>query len=334
MAVTCAEVNPLGFLSRILHPEAFHGHGKTRRFFEGWYFKLVSADQSQRWAVIPGLFLGEDGTAEAFVQVLDGVGSRTWYVPFAPDAFQASTERLDVRVGHCHFSSEGLVVGGEGLPLEGRVRFGPLTPWPVTLRSPGVMDWYGYVPFMECYHGVVSLHHSLAGALRVEGKDVSFDGGVGFAEKDWGAAFPVGYVWMQTNQFPGSTTSLVASIALIPWLLGSFRGFIVGLWHDGRLHRFATYTGAKTERLIIDDAHVDWTMADRHHRLELRAARRRGGILHAPVRTQMHRRVEETLDARVHVRLTERSGRAVFEGEGACAGLEVHGDLARLLATT
>ena len=323
----------MGRFSQILHPDGFHGHGRTRRFFEGWYFKLVSADLSQRWAIIPGLFLGEDGAAEAFVQVLDGVNARTWYVPFARDAFQASADRLDVRVGDCHFSTEGLVLRGDGLPLEGALQFGPLTRWPVTLRSPGFMGWYGYVPFMECYHGVVSLHHSLSGTLSVEGRRVSFDGGAGFAEKDWGAAFPAGYVWMQANQFAQSGTSLVASVAIIPWLFSSFRGFIVGLWHDGRLHRFATYTGAKIERLTIDDAYVEWTLADRGQRLELRAERRRGGILHAPVRSQMHRRVEETLDARVHVRLTERSGRVVFEGDAGCAGLEVHGDLERLLAT-
>jgi hypothetical protein len=45
----------------------------------------------------------------------------------------------------------------------------------------------------------------------------------------------------------------------------------------------------------------------------------------------MHKRVEETLDSRVHVRLVERRTGAVrFEGVGECGGLEVHGDLDRL----
>jgi hypothetical protein len=39
---------PLQFFKGIFHPEAFHGHGRTKRYFEGWYVKLVSADQSQR----------------------------------------------------------------------------------------------------------------------------------------------------------------------------------------------------------------------------------------------------------------------------------------------
>ena len=47
----------------------------------------------------------------------------------------------------------------------------------------------------------------------------------------------------------------------------------------------------------------------------------------------MHRRVEETLRARVHFRFEEatRSGwRLRFEGTGRCAGLEVHGDPSEL----
>jgi hypothetical protein len=48
----------------------------------------------------------------------------------------------------------------------------------------------------------------------------------------------------------------------------------------------------------------------------------------------MHKRVEETLDATVHVRLTDADGHVLLDDVGACAGLEVHGDLDRLLAAT
>jgi len=66
--------------------------------------------------------------------------------------------------------------------------------------------------------------------------------------------------------------------------------------------------------------------------LEITADRPRGGLLHAPVRTEMHRRVEETLDASVHVRLLDIGGRVLLDDVGTCGGLEVHGDLERLLA--
>jgi len=323
-------------LRTTLHPEGFHGAHERAGFFEGWYVKLVSADRTQRWAIIPGVFLGLDGGDEAFVQVLDGSTGASTYVPFDIGDFCARPDAFDVRVGANHFRSAGVQLDLPEADLHGRVTFEqPLHPWPVTLRSPGIMGWYGWVPFMECYHGVVSFDHGLRGSLTHAGSPPGFTDGRGYLEKDWGRAFPSGYVWMQTNHFDRPRLSLTASVALIPWLRGDFRGFIVGLWVDGRLHRFATHTGARTTTLAIDDEHVCWTLRGRDGAtLAITAERRRGGLLHAPIRTEMHRRVEETLDAKVHVRLVDPRGTVVVDDVGECAGLEVHGDLERLLATS
>ncbi len=330
---------PARFADRVrttMHPEGFHGQHERSGFFEGWYVKLVSADQHYRLAVIPGVFLGLEGGDEAFVQVLDGRTGASEYVRFDRDEFTAQADGFDVRVGPNRFSSGGVELDLPQIGLSGHVAFEqPLHPWPVTLRSPGIMGWYAWVPFMECYHGVVSFDHVLNGSLLHDGETWDLTGGRGYLEKDWGRAFPAGYVWMQTNHFSRPRVSLSASVALIPWLRGEFRGFIVGLWVDGTLFRFATHTGARTTDLHIDDAHVRWSLRSRDGgTLEIEAERRRGGLLHAPVRTQMHRRVEETLDARVHVRLRDPSGRVLLDDVGDCAGLEVHGDLERLLATT
>jgi hypothetical protein len=125
----------------------------------------------------------------------------------------------------------------------------------------------------------------------------------------------------------------MGSVALIPWLRGRFRGLLIGLRVQGHLYRFATYTGAKTEHLEVDDEDVECVVRDRHGlRLELQAERVGGALLHAPVRTQMHQRVEETLDATINVRLS-RGGEVLFEDSGAVAGLEVHGDISALIST-
>lgn len=317
-------------LTDILHPEGFHGRGRTRRFFEGWYVKLVSEDLSQRWAIIPGVFLGPDGGGEAFVQVLDGSTRRSWYHRAPLSDFEAERGRFDVRVAGCRFSAEGVELS-DALPLSGRLCFTtPLAPWPVTIRSPGIMGWYAWVPFMECYHGVVSLSHGLAGSLRVEGVPTRFDGGEGYIEKDWGQAFPAAYVWTQSNHFATRGTCVMGSVAIIPWLGSSFRGTLAGVWHGQRLYRFATYTGATLERFELDDSRVHLAWVDRRHRLELRTQRRQGGLLHAPVRTEMHRRVEESMDGELHVRLTTKTGEVLLEDVGRAAGLEVYGDLERL----
>ena len=69
-------------LGSTMRPDGYHGVHARAGFFEGWYVKLVSADRMVRLAVIPGIFLGVDDSAdrrdEAFVQVLDVVTGRSW----------------------------------------------------------------------------------------------------------------------------------------------------------------------------------------------------------------------------------------------------------------
>ena len=314
-----------------MHPAGFHGNDKTMNFFEGWYVKLVSADTTNKLALIPGIFLGPNGEEDAFVQVLNGATGDSWYHQYSRSEFVASSTEFDVRVGPNRFTSRGAHIDIPG--LAGDITYAsPLQPWPVTRQSPGIMGWYAWVPTMECYHGLLSFDHDLDGSLRLGDEELDFAGGRGYIEKDWGQAFPSGYVWMQTNNFPTRGTSLSASVAIIPWRRSSFRGFIVGLWHEGQLHKFATYTGAKTRVFEIDDDEVRWTMTSRSGlHLALTADRVVGGLLHAPVRTEMHKRVEETLDATVRVRLTSPAARVIFDEVGECAGLEVHGDLEALL---
>jgi tocopherol cyclase len=341
--------SPAALIRGAQHPEAYHGRGVDRGFFEGWYIKLVSADRAQRWAVIPGIFRGladgadADGVRdEAFVQVLDGLTGRSWYHRFSIDQFEASDRGFDVRVGANRFAPDGVTLD---LPqLRGRIDYTtPLVPWPVTLREPGIMGWYGLVPFMECFHGVVSFGHALAGTIEVEGAAASFDGGRGYIEKDWGKAFPDGYVWMASNHIDtaaelgasagdGTDASLIASVAIIPWLRGSFRGSIIGFRHGGRLHKWTTYNQSRETLLAIDDSHVRWEVVGPDGVLRLSAERVRGGLLHAPLRSAMHQRVEETLDARIEFRHTARDGTVLLEGVAECAGLEVFGDTGRLLA--
>ena len=321
------------FIETTLHPERYHGYGKSGPFFEGWYYKLVDAAERNSLAVIPGIFLGEDSSADhAFVQVLDGMTGSATYHQYDVQDFHAAKDRFEIQVGPCTFSDTALSlhIDDGTLRASGDVHFDGVTAWPVTLRSPGIMGWYGWVPVMECYHGVVSLDHTLRGVLAINDSRIDFTGGRGYIEKDWGQSFPSAYVWLQTNHFAQPGTSLTASIAIIPWWRTSFTGFIIGLWHDQQLYRFATYTGAEVEHLTVDDSHVHWVVRDRKHRLTIRAERAVSGLLKAPYRTEMHKRVDETMQAVVDVSLVTLAGHTVFEGSGRNAGLEVQGSVEML----
>ena len=329
--------SPRSFIRAIQHPEAFHGSDGRTPFFEGWYIKIVDPTHKQRWAVIPGVFrgiLGEHGQRdEAFVQVLDGSTGRSWFHTYRLEEFAASSTGFDVRVGPNHFDSSGVTLD---LPqLKGRLGFtSALEGWPVTLGSPGIMGWYGLVPFMECYHGIVSFGHGLSGRLDVEGKSIDFGNGRGYIEKDWGRSFPAGYVWLHSNHFATEPdASFIGSVAIIPWLRSEFRGFLLGLRHGGHLYRWATYNRAREADLTIDDTHVSWSLTGPDGTLTVRADRTRGGLLHAPLRTEPHQRVEETLDARIHVTHTSSNGEVLFDDIGNVGAMEVFGDIKKLLGT-
>ena len=332
----------MGNLHDIWRPALYHGRGKRAPFFEGWYFKLVNAGEQLRYAVIPGVFIGhEPAASHAFVQTLDGVTGRTAYHRYPLEAFQASQDEFDIQIGPNRFRADRIVLDidrPEG-QMVGELRFAGGTAWPVTLTSPGIMGPYAFAPFMECYHGVLSFDHNISGQLTVDGAALDFNGGRGYIEKDWGQAFPKAWIWAQSNHFEQVGTCLTASVAIIPWLRGAFPGFIVGLWHGGQLYRFATYTGARLERLELADTHVTWHIAGRAgprnapHRLEIVAWRAEGGLLHSPERVAMLQRVLETLTARLDVRLLNLAGGAehvIFTGTGRHAGLEIVGPLHEL----
>jgi hypothetical protein len=66
--------------------------------------------------------------------------------------------------------------------------------------------------------------------------------------------------------------------------------------------------------------------------LEIQAFRTGGGLLHAPTKLEMGRRILETLDAEIFIRLANQKGNLLYQGTGKNGGLEVVGDMDQLLA--
>jgi len=320
-------------IKQVMTPASFQGTNSKAPYFEGWYYKLVDASGNTRLAVIPGMMLDpKPENDQAFIQVMDGETSHVVFKQFPLSAFKPIKNVLDVSLGGNHFSLQHILldIAQDDFRIKGEVTFGVLAPWPVSIASPGIMGWFAWIPFMQCYHGLVSFDHSLAGKLTINGKEIDFTGGRGYIEKDWGSSFPECWIWMQTNHFTEPGTSLSASIARIPWLGSTFPGYIVGLWHQRELYRFATYNGTKVKRLEMTPEKICWTLTNRTHRLELAADRAGSGLLYAPGDAGMARRVAESLTARVEVRLSTLQGKVLFEDEGCYAGLEVVGDVRRL----
>ena len=321
-------------LTNILHPNRYHGFSAKPPYFEGWYYKLVSADQNTRFAIIPGVYISPDpAKSHAFVQVFDSQADNVNFHRYPFKAFKARKGSFEIRVAENLFTADqiSLSIDDDLEQIEGSLSFSKLSPWPVQFFSPGAMGWFAWVPFMECYHGVVSMDHAISGQLIRNSQAMDFTGGRGYIEKDWGKQFPSAWIWGQSNHFSKPGVSLMMSVAIIPWLGGSFGGFIIGLLHDGVIHRFATYNGSKIDSLKVQDADLNLVLHNRTHRLSIQASRKKGVILQAPTTIEMDRRIIETLDAHFDIRFETIGGELIYEGSGYHAGLEVMGDIKHLI---
>ncbi len=314
----------------LFHPDQFQGAAKTRRYFEGWYFKVVNKDQSAAFAIIPGVAMDEEGNKQAFIQVLDGKKQTALYHKFEFESFVSSKTEFRIAIGNNSFSANHLELDLPG--IKGRLDFSHLAPWPTPWYSPGIMGPFAFVPFMECYHGIISMDHPITGNLTVDGQVTGFTDGRGYTEKDWGRSFPSAYVWMQSNHFSLPGISLKASVARIPWIRNSFTGFIAGIWLHDRLIRFTTYNGTSLRKLTIDLDKIELVLENKRYLLSIVAYRDAATSLASPLQGLMDGRIEESMSSRLEVLLTDRkSGQILLHDFGHHAGLEVAGNIEEIV---
>ena len=85
-------------LQALFHPDRYQGWGKTKRYFEGWYFKVVNADETKAFAFIPGIAMDENGNQQAFVQIMDGKKRSAEYHKFGADEFQSTSDKFEIEI--------------------------------------------------------------------------------------------------------------------------------------------------------------------------------------------------------------------------------------------
>ncbi len=325
------------FLRKTFQPEIFQGKHQRKNYFEGWYYKLIDSSVKNVIALIPGVSFGKDKKdSHAFIQVLDAQKCKTYYLRYDLGDFRFNERKFEVEIGDNYFSDREirLNIENEDVKISGRIVFENIVAFPKTIVRPGIMGPYAFIPFMECYHGIVNIHHELAGQLRISGTETDFSNGYGYIEKDWGSSFPESWVWLQSNHFSTGDISVMFSVAKIPWMGRHFMGFISFLRIKDKIMLFSTYSKAKIVAMRHEENKFKVIMADRHRKMELEAIPSAGGILKAPKNGLMNRDILETITAVVRIKLTDTEGRIIYEGEGLNTGMEIAGDIFKYYAVS
>jgi len=318
-------------LKTIWHPEWYHNPAKGP-YFEGWYYKQVDKDGKHSFIVIPGIFIEKDKTKSyAFIHIFKK-GQSPHFVTYPFHEFTATYTPFSISIAGNHFTLNTitLAITSSDISVSGQCSFENRYPWPVKLFSPGSMGWYAFVPTMECNHAVLSMDHSISGAIRYNEELMDFTGGRGYMEKDWGKSFPSAYIWFQTNHFATVGTSIFGSIATIPWKRSYFTGFLIALLHNGRLYTFTTYNNAQCT-LSVTDLLVRISCSKGNRNATITIKRTPGIALPAPYNGSMQSKIYESLDAHVHCVFNENN-HTVLDDTGSHAGFEIVGDIDNLIA--
>lgn len=312
------------------NPDLYHGKiGKN--YFEGWYFKLVDAKQDHAFAFIPGVFYNVNpDNNHAFIQLVDGINRTYRYERFPVKSFSADTNIFSLNVCGNNFGQKGISfdLERESANIKGTLIFKNHHHWPDSFLNPGSMGFYNYILKMQCYSQVCSMDFDLEGELVIDGKGIDFSGGRGYIEKNWGSAFPYSWVWVQCNHFQKERASLSCSLAHIPFLFSSFRGFLVGFYLGNTFYEFTTVNRSKSE-VIQKGTDITLHLQNKEHNLSIECETKKEDfiLLNGPRGDQMIPLVQENLQGIVKVELNKRgSGKTLFADTGYCSGVEYGGE--------
>jgi len=313
----------------------YHGFKKNANYFEGWYYKLVDKDKQNVYALIPGIFKSKDQKeSHCFIMIMNGIDNKSYYFKYPVSDFKSDKEDFNILIKENFFSLHkvSININKKNCMFMGELEFSGFKPWPVTLMSPGVMGWYAYMPFLECYHGVLSFDHHVAGKLHNNEKEIDFSGGRGYIEKDWGKSFPSSWFWLQSNHFKEKGNSLFISVALIPWIGNEFRGFIAGLWYNGSLLKFTTYNKSSINNFEVVDDKINLELENKKFRFNIQTDKSDGCLLYGPSRNKMVQNVKESILAKVAVNLFDKkTGNLIYSDIGDFTGMELNGEFKKLL---
>ena len=308
----------------IRNSELFQGRkylDKKKYYFEGWYFKNTCDDICISF--IPGISINKDKN-KAFIQII--TNDKSYYINYDIDDFKYSDNPFYIKIGKNYFSKDMIHIdindSDENIVMYGDIEYSNSINICNSLISPSIMGPFSYVPFMECNHSVISMKCSVNGKICISDREIVFDDGDGYIEKDYGCSFPKSYIWCQGNSFSKKDASFMISIADIPFMLFNFRGFICSLIIDGCEYRFATYNNSKIVKYDVRDNYFNIILKKGHYYLDINCTFGDGIKLVAPVKGEMNKDIFESITEVISVCL-RKDDEIIFEDTSRNCGLEI-----------
>lgn len=297
---------------------------KNKQYFEGWFYKIVSKDLNTIYSFIPGISKTDDEKAHCFIQIMDGINCKSYNIKYPLDSFSYITDDT-IKISNNIFSKSGIkldIASGE-INISGQLLFENLRDIKRNLVAPTAMGFFEYFNFLECKHEVLSMGHNIAGSLSINEIIIDFNEAKGYIEKDMGSSFPKSYVWVQCNHFNNESISLMCSVADVPFIYKSFKGFICILQIDNTEYRFASYNNSKIIAENINEQGVRIILKNNRYYLIIEAEIIKAAPLFSPKNAAMSSSIMESLKSNVSISLYDKNKKLIVKDKSCAAGLEI-----------
>ncbi len=282
------------------------GDDIIKNYFKGYYFKC--SNNTSSIAFIPALHKSKKNI-DASIQII--TPNESIYLPFKSINF--SKNKLLITIDNNIFSKEKMILNikNEEYLIEGNIFFSKFKRLKYSIMGP-----FKYIPFMQCRHSVVSMNHFVNGEIIINDDKYIFNNDLGYIEGDRGYSFPKNYIWSQCHY---DDSSIMLSVADIPFLGFHFKGIIGVVMIKNKEYRIATYLGAK----VVSISNNEIIIKQGKYKLIAKLIKDNSKDLKAPVNGNMIRIIKESIMCRASYRfiykenilLDFESDKASFEFE-------------------
>lgn len=306
------------------NPELFQGEkyiNTNKNYFEGWYFKNTS--NKDGISFIPGININEK-EKKAFIQVI--TNDNSYFVDYNISDFEFSRTPFYIKIVNNFFSKNAIRIDikdeSQSLIIHGEIKYSNNKKIYTNSLNPNIMGPFSYIPFMECNHAILSMKSKAEGYININNKNLQFDNGIGYIEKDWGCSFPKSYIWCQGNNFQNQNVSFMLSIADIPFKAFDFTGIICSLIIDNKEFRFATYNNSKLIKYDINNDYINIIIKKSNYSLNIYSKPTSKLRLSAPVKGKMEKDIFESISSTITITL-KKDNIVIFSDTSTNCGLEI-----------
>ncbi|MEH2262999.1 tocopherol cyclase family protein [Nostoc sp.] len=351
---------PLNFLQSTQTPHSgYHWDGGSRRFFEGWYYRVTLPEIRQTFAFMYSIEdpIGGKPHSGGAAQVLgpdDEYLCRTF-----PDVKKFWGSRDVLGLGHWgktdlqiaplyllpaefeHHVQEGYQATAtlnQGIICEPATNnycrweyeIQPVYGWGnKNSIQQSTAGWLSFSQIFEPGWQILMAHGLASGKIDWNGRIYEFTNAPAYGEKNWGGAFPQKWFWINCNCFEGEPDlALTAGGGRrgVLWWMESVA--MIGLHYQGKFYEFVPW-----------NSQVDWEIqpwgrwqmkaTNSNYEIELTGTTDLPGTpLRAPTAEGLRYCCRDTMQGKLNLELRELNGRKsqiILKAESFLCGLEVGG---------